>query len=384
MANRWSDGFGRYGGDEAKMLNGSSSQAWAQIDTGATLWNLSSTRPRTGSWHMRLLGNDGFSEGVIARRVFGDQLTEVFLGHALYFDQLPILEPTPGGAITGFFIAKFRTQANEVMVTVWLGTDGSIVVYRGGDPWWVSPVFALNSGTSDPAVLLGRSSPCVGAGAYVHFEHYLKVGNSTGAYELRVNEVTVLNLTGIDTDNGGGEVSQFTIGRQGAPFASGKYIDMADCYVNDTTDDGSGCNTFVGDVKSGILMVNGDTAQADFALSTGVSGYQLLDDIPPDDADYISLAATTGESDFALANGPANLSEILTARPFYRAMKDDAGTCTVAPNLKSNSVKATIDDQPLTTAFAYVDSNVPFDPDTGVPWTASGLNAALEVVERIS
>lgn len=381
MANRWADGFGRYGGDEAKMLNGSSSQAWAEITSSLTGWNLSNTRPRTGTWHMRL-GGSGVEASPLARRVFGDPLTEVFLGHALYFDQLPIHEPVPGGAITGFFLAKFRTQANEVMVTVWLGTDGSIVVYRGGDPWSVTPVFALNSGTSDPAVLLGRSSPCVGAGAYVHFEHYLKAGNSTGAYELRVNEVTVLNLTGIDTDNGGGEVSQFTVGRQGDAFAALQAIDMADCFVNDVVDDGSGCNTFVGDVKSGLLMVNGDTAQADFSLSTGISGYQLLDETPPDDADYISLAATTGESDFALQNGPANLSEILTARPFIRAMKDDAGTCTVAPSLISNSTKATVDDQPITTAFAYHDSNVPFDPDTGVPWTASGLNAALEAVER--
>lgn len=385
MSSRWCDGFGRYGGDEAKMLNGSSSQAWAQIDTGATLWNLSNANPRTGDWHMRLVGNDGFSEGVIARRVFGDPLTEVFLGQAFYFDQLPVSEPTPGGAITGFFIAKFRTQSNEVMVTVWLGTDGAIAVYRGGDPWSVTPIFALNSGTSSPAVLLGRSSPVVGAGAYQHFEHYLKIGSSDGAYELRVNEVTVLNLTSINTDNGsGGEVSQFTVGRQGAPFASGKNIDMADCYVNDTTSDGSACDTFVGDCKSGVIMVDADTAQADFALSTGSVGHSLLSEIPPDDADYISTGSTTAESDFGLEDGPANLSEILTVRPFNRAWKDDAGTCTIAPNMISNSTKATVTDQPVTEAPAYYDSNVPLDPDTGVPWTPSSLNAALEVVERVS
>jgi hypothetical protein len=222
------------------------------------------------------------------------------------------------------------------------------------------------------------------AGAYQHFEHYLKVGNSDGAYELRINEVTVLNLTGIDTDNGGGEVSQFQIGRHNAPFNAGKNVDMADCYVNDTVADGSACDTFVGDCKSGVLMVNADTAQADFVLSSGVSGYQLLDEVPPNDAGYISTVATAAESDFGFEDGPGNLSEILTARPFNRAWKDDAGTCTVAPSMKSAGNKAVVDDQPVTEAPAYYDSNVPLDPNTGVPWTPLSLAAALEVAERVS
>jgi hypothetical protein len=191
-------------------------------------------------------------------------------------------------------------------------------------------------------------------------------------------------LTGIDTDNGGGEVSQFTTGRQGSPFASLQHIDLADCYVNDTVADGSACDTFVGDCKSGVIIVDGDTAQADFALSSGASGFALLNEIPPDDSGYVSLAATSGESDFGLADGPSNLSEILTARPFDRAWKDDAGTCTIAPSMISNAAKATVADQPVTEAPAYYDSNVPLDPDTGVPWTPSALNAALRVIERIS
>jgi hypothetical protein len=375
MANRWCDGFGRYGGDESKMLDGSSGSAWAELTGGAAgYWFLSNANPRTGNWHMRLDGNPS-GDDCLMRRVFGAAKTEVFFGQALYFDQLPVTEPVIGGNSTGFFLAKFRTNANAPMISIYLGTDGSIVAYRGGDP----DISNHLSGT-----LLGRSDPAIGAGAYVHVEHYLKVGNSDGAYECRVNEVTVLNLTGIDTDNGGGEVSQVTVGRRSGPFAGGKNVDMADCFVNDTTVDGSACDTFVGDCKCGVTMVDADTAQADFAKSTGTVGYSLLNEIPPVDGGYISLASATGSSNFGIQDGPANMSEILTARPFYRAMKDDAGTCTIEPNLKSGGVKATLADQPVTTAFAYHDSNVPLDPNTGVPWTPAGFNAALEVVERIS
>jgi len=48
----------------------------------------------------------------------------------------------------------------------------------------------------------------------------------------------------------------------------------------------------------------------------------------------------------------------------------------------SNGTKATVSDQPVTTAFAYYDSNVPLDPDTGVPWEKTGFDAALEAIER--
>lgn len=373
MANLWSDGFGRYGGTEAFMLNGSSGQAWAQVDSGAGGWNLDTANPRTGTYHLRMVDASGEKE---ARRVFGVPLTEVFFGQALFFEQLPTEEPLAGAGVgiqPGFFLAEFRSGANDTQVSVWLGTDGAIAVYRGG-----------HDATSFVGTLLGRTAPCIGAGAYQHIEHYLKIHNSTGAYEVRVDEVTKLNLTGIDTDLGAAEVSQVVVGRSNSfPFgATGMNVDMADCYVNDTTDDSSGCDTFIGDVKSGVLMVNADTAQADFVLSSGVTGYTLLNEIPPVDGGYISTTSATAESNFGLQDGPANLSEILTVRPFVRALKDDAGTCTIAPSMISNAVKATVTPQPITTAAAYYDSNVPLDPDTAAPWDAVALAAALHVVER--
>jgi hypothetical protein len=364
MANRWCDGFGRYGGSESAMLNGSSGQAWAQVDTGN--WLLSSANPRTGTWHMR--SGNSVGEGPL-RRVFGTALTEVFVGFACYFSEPPDEEPA-GFSALGVILASFRDAANGSQLNIVLGTDGGLVIYRGGD-----------SSGFNTAVQLHRSDPVIGAGAYQHIEIYAKAGNSTaGALEIRVDEVTKVNLTGIDTvATSNVEFSQVAFIVNGTPDVT---WDLADVFANDTTADGSACDTWVGDCKSGVLMVNGDTAQADFTLSSGVSGFALLDDVPPNDSDYIDTASSTAESDFELQNGPANLSEILTVRPFVRAMKDDAGTCTIAPNVNSNGTKGTVSDQPITTAFAYYDSNVPVDPDTGVPWIPAGLNAMQHVVER--
>lgn len=357
--NRWIDGLGRYGGTKSYMLNGSSGQAWAQVDTAFTL---SSANPRTGNQHLRMAA--GQSTAQEARRVFGAPLTEVFFGVAVYCHSLPSVEAAPGSYVGAIYLASLRDQANIEQIRIMLGTDGALEARRG-------------------TTVLDRSLPVMGAGAYQHFEVYAKADGSNGAIEVRVDEVTKLNLTGINTlVTANVEFSQVAVGH--TPIGGTAMIDFADFFCNDTTSDGSGCDTWVGDCKSGVRMVNADTAQADFALSTGSSGYALLDETPPDDADYISTASPTARSDFGFANGPGNESEILTVRPFDRTWKDDAGTCEIAPSLQSNGVDATVSSQPITTAPAYYDSNVPFNPDTGVPWTPAELNAALRVIERTS
>lgn len=349
MANRWIDGLARYGGDESAMLNGSSSQAWAQVDGG---FSLSSANPRTGTHCLRMTTA---STPRTARRVFGDALTEVFCGVALYAHQLPTDEHTVK-------IGEMRDQANVAQITIWLGTDGAIELRRG-------------------ATSLGRTVPIIGAGAWQHIEWYAKADNAAGAFELRVDQVTRLNLTGIDTvQTANVEFSQWAIFADTTDI--GRLYDFADFFVNDLTDDGSPCNDFLGDCKSGVLWPNADTAQADFALSTGVTGYALIDEAPPNDTDGLTAPGTTARSDFGVTNPPANLTEVLTARPFIRASKDDAGTCEMAPNLSSGGTEGVVSSQPVATTPSYYDSNVPFDPNTAAPWDLTSLSAALLVIER--
>lgn len=385
MANLWMDGLGRYGGQRLRMTNGSSAAAWAQVDntggTGADTifgFRLLSANPRTGSWHLRNIPSGSTS---ICRRVFGGTKTQAFFGYAMFLTSLPSEEPTPGSngggsGAKGILLASFRDSANTVQCSVWLGTDGAIVAYRSG----------IDSAGTFSGTLLGRSLPVIGTGAYNHIEIYAAASNTAGAIEVRVNEQTVLNLTSIDTIISANiEFSQVAFGNLRAPFpndSGADWADYADIYANDTTADGSGCDTFVGDVKVGLVMPNANTAQDDFNKSSGTSAYELIDETPPNDADFLFTATTTAQTNVGLQDLPANTSEILAARPFMRAIKDDAGPVLIAPNLVSDGVKGTVTAQPITTETAYYDSLVALDPDTGAPWTLAALNAALLVVER--
>ena len=77
-----------------------------------------------------------------------------------------------------------RDQANEWQASVYLGTDGALEVRRASSPL---------------GIVLGRTIPIIGAGAYQPVEIYAKAGNADGAIEIRVDEITRLNLSGRDT-----------------------------------------------------------------------------------------------------------------------------------------------------------------------------------------
>jgi hypothetical protein len=366
MSNLWCDGFRRYGGVKARMLEG---KAWAQVDGN---WNLATANPRTGTHHLRL--TDGLSS-CEARRVFGAPKTIVQVGMAVWFDELPNIEPTIGGGVDGFYLGRLCDAANGSQVFIYVGTDGGLVAYRSGP--FIGNFF--------DCTLLGRSNPCIVAGAYQHVEIKAVAGNGTaGALEVRVDEVTRLNRTGIDTVfTANTEFSQIGIGRlSGTCFAGGGNVDLADVFANDSL--GSSNNDFIGDHKSFCQMANADTARADFTPSTGASQYGVIDETPPNDADYLDLAASTGRTDVGFEDLPGNATAVAVARPFVRAKKNDAGTATIKPGIRSGSSVGQGAAQPVTTGFAYYDEAIEVDPATGVPFTPAGLNASFEVIERAS
>ena len=349
MANLWCDGFGRYGGNKALMLNGSNGQAWAQVGSD---FQLSTENPRTGTHHLRMVSN----LETPLRRVIGSPRTELFWGFGMFAHALPSLEGANGIEF------RFKDQANVTQFYAVFGTDGALEFRRAGE-------------------ILGRTAPVIGAGAYQHLEFYGRASETDGGIEVRVDEKTKLSLEGIRTTTSS-VISFSQVEVWPGTFAPYPIIDFADMFANDTVNDGSGCHTFIGDKKSLWCPVNADTAQADFGLSAGSDAFALLDDVPPDDATYIETSATSARTDLGITGLPANTSEILTTRPAARVWKNDAGTALFAPSMESGGAKAATTPQPVTTAPAYSDANVPLNPNTGVPWSPSEFNAALAVMER--
>lgn len=367
---RWADPFDQYGGDETAMAEGPA--GWAQID--GEEWGLSTANPRTGAWALRL--TPGLSSHSMVRRVIGDSLAEAKVGYGVFVASLPTQEypgdaPFQGGRIE---ILSFRDAANVVQLTFVLGTNGQVVAYLGSHPTitsgWALTTFIERS---DPTIL-------VPARAYSHLEFKVKIDATDGYIEVRLNQVTIMNVTGICTQaSGNAETSQIAINKEGVNAMSGTF-DFDDMVCSDTL--GPYETDFVGDQKCFYFPPNSDTAVAAFTPSVGGTSYGVVDEIPPNDADYLGLAATTGKTAVGHAALGGAIASIAAVCALQRSWKTDAGVCDMAPGLLQGATYAAGDGQPQSTGPGYYIETFHVDPVTGVPFTVSDIDTLKQVVER--
>lgn len=357
---RWMDGFEQYGLNETHMLEGvGGAAAWSD----RTGWDLSTVNPATGTHHVRV----GDGPGTSLRRALGQSVDTAGVGYRCSISDLPgtaSLDPLNEALV----MLGFRDVSDTRQSRIVMGTEGSVMALRG-------------------STLLGQSDPCIAAGGYHHFEAKGKMDPTTGFIEVRVNEVTVLNLTGIDTTStSNNEVSQINIGVSGSGIdgdAGFTSFDLDDIYAWDT-DASDAENTvvdFVGDKGCYYLPVNADTAEADWTKSTGVTGYSLLDETTPDDADYIANTTGTARSIFGVAALPGNIAEVIAMMPVIRARKEESGTVTMRGGVVVGVDESYTPDTSPSTAFAYITPGPKtIDPATGVAW-ANDANPDL-LIER--
>lgn len=361
---RWMDGFEHYGTSEAHMLEGvGGAAAWSEVHSS---WALSTSNPATGSYAMRCTSATINAQKM--RRPLGQSEQVSGFGYRFSMSDLPDTEEDQVDTSGGIYMSliEFRDVGNSEQIRVNLGTEGSVRALRGN-------------------TALGRSDPCVAAGGYHHFEAKAKIDNSTGYVEVRVNEVTVLNLTGIDTQNtANAETSQCRLGMY--PVLTNHVsttMDLDDFFAwdDDNSDAENTVVDFVGDKGCYYLPVNSDTAEADWAKSTGVTGYELLDELDPIDSDYIADSTGAARSIFGVAALPGNVAEVIAMMPVIRARKEESGSVTLRGGVVVGSSESYTPDNSPSTQFAYMTPGPKtIDPDTGVAW-ANDADPSL-LIER--
>lgn len=347
MAGLWCDGFDHYGNSSVardNMLDGVYAQLGNQV-------NVSTSIVRTGTYSLRTLDGEN---NLITRRVFGGTKTRVGVGFGFYLSALPSVS-------NALFPFSFRDSDNNIQVKIGINTDGTITAYRD----------TTAIGTSD--------SPAVTAAAWQHMECWVTCDNSAGTVEVRVNGVTVLDLSSLDTQGQStSAMTQWAFYNSVNPVCQ-SWID--DLFAAD--DSGSYNNDFIGDRRVLTQMPVADTAQADWPLSTGSDGYALIDDVSPDDDSSYIYAETSGlDSEFALDDLPEEVSAIAFTNLVHRSRKDEAGDCNVQTGMVSGGEVASGTDRAITSEYTYWGDVIELDPDTGAPFSRSGWNAATLRISR--
>lgn len=341
----WMDGFDQYG----STLNLLDDGAWAEVDGACYLSN----NARTGTKAL------GFGLNSNARRTLGDTYENVGLGYAFYLANLP----TANGANQLMVVENDGGGEN---VSIVLTTSGRVQAW---------------SGDGQTGTLLATSGQVVVADSYQHFEGFVDCG-AAGAVEVRINGVTVINVAGVNTNPSGGFAAQIEIIRQNA--TSGATMEVDDIYAWTATgesDDVSN-NDFIGDKKVYTTFPDADTATEEWDLSGGADTFDLLNNNPPNDANYIYADEAGPRSIVEIAALPLEIVSIAAVMTMTRTWKTDAGNAKVRPFLVSAGVEEPGTEHPLSMAPTYYQDVYEVDPNTGAPWTIAALNAAQVGIER--
>lgn len=340
----WADSFDHYGVTGTNLTDG----AWAQIFGAPT-----SDHARTGTYSFGL----GANFSAVCRRVFGAAKGTAGVGMALFLPQLP----TINDAMTPI---QFNDGSNAQQIRIVIESTGAISAYKGGDP-----------------VALGTSSELITANGWNHLEAKVVVDDTTGAVEVRLNGVTILNLSGVNTDpNGSGEVSQYQTCNQTNRGADGSW------YIDDVIawdDSGSSNNDFIGDKKVFTDFPDADTADVDWVPSAGSDLFAMIDDPDPDGDGTYDEAENVGDvMGVTYPNVDAAVLAISAIILVHKSRKTDAGTCNVQQSCISGVSNTDGVDRPMTTAYTLYHDVIEVDPATSAPWTPTGANAMAHNLTR--
>lgn len=212
---------------------------------------------------------------------------------------------------------------------------------------WTTVSHALRSGGNDSVAVgfdalgrpylavLGVQQPGFGGALsrdnWHYIEIYLKVaasGPGGGEVTLRIDGDIVIEIEEVDTRPGGGaDVDRLYTNYNSSGF--GLVVD--DLTINDTS--GSAQTSYPNGTRYVRMDVDGDGNYSQWDPSSGTDHYALVDEIPPDDADYNSTTVAAERDSYTLQNtGAAGLPAgvtIVTAQQIVYVSEDVASANTV-------------------------------------------------------
>ena len=262
-----------------------------------------------------------------------------------------------------------------VQLAVAPSSDASLLKWYDGTTEQMRLVFTSTGAISvkrGTTTLGTSSSGVITAGGYAYIGWRVTIDNAAGASEVRVNGVTVLTMSSVDTQasaNASANTLYMGCIEGGAPT-----VDFCDVYVCDGN--GSVNNDFLGDCRIDTLYANGAGTNSDFSSSAGgASSYTNVDDATLNTTDYNYSDALNAIDTYAMDNLSALGSSIFGLQICAAVAKDDSGSRSVGLVAKSSSTTDVGADSSLSTAYAYSLKIHETDPATSAAWTESGVNA---------
>lgn len=364
MSLLWADDFSAYGiGGQAYLTDGPYAEVKASPFVTAPVLAADPDPAGTGAAVLKLTtqsnGNSTYpTTATYVRKVNPVAKTTIGGFFRLWLPNLPTAATVTTGIV-------FADSTNAPQFCLYVSTTGAIVAALG----WLGTV-------------KGTSSVALTANAWHHVEWKLVASATTGgSIEVRVDGAVVLNVSGIATVSTA-EVSysqESLVGSNSVtPYQLTPYY--RDWVLWDTA--GTYNNDFMGPCFVQRRTVNSDVS-FNWTPSSGTTGYNLIDEAGPNDADYISADVTqTTASEFGVENLPSDATSVRGMVIVGRMKASDGGDCKVQMGVVSGGTPGLGTDRQITTAYTYWADIREVDPSTGLPFTPVGFNNMTLTIDR--
>jgi len=384
MAILWMEGFDPYGTNNLLLTNG---ENWASNDDDR--WETVTSQARTGQYST-------FRDAVAIdrnalRRILGKSVTTVGVGVGVWFTELPKYS-------TDHVLYSLHDSEGRTNIGLLIESTGAISVLRGhANDTGQEVIFGT--------VLSRTAVPAIRAKCWNYIEAKYVFDTVNGSVEVRVNGVTVLALSGVDTvakasdhisssDEGdcNAEASRLDFYFGSNTGSSNAQVALRDRYIDDVVvwdDSGSTNNDFLGDIRVRHLKPTADTAQADWTPLSG-SGFSNIDDMPgtDDGTTYVSVGVpgspTELSSEFELDDLATTTGRVLAVSPVSRVRKTEAGVAAYQHGIISGATEEMGAVKTLSVDYNYVEDVMQVNPDTGSEFTAAEVNSLKLKINRVT
>lgn len=337
------DNFVIYGTDETLLTDG----VYAGIDGNVTLV----TDPDgSGGAALRVYSFSGGATTHLRYALQSGPVNKLGIAQRFWFNSLPT-SGSNGGRLS------WRDVGNTVRAELQVLSTGALQMTVNG------------------VIVETTAVPVITANAWWHVEAmYDADGAGSADYEVRVEGITVLTGTVAAHANIPAQV-----GWGSTTFSGGSG------YIKDLVLwNGTGAlnNSFLGSVLVHNLTPLSDVA-LNWALVGGASGFSILDNIPPNDAQYIQATDPPPAAYVAsLSDLPPETTSVKAVMTMVRAAKSDGGDGSLQVSVVSNGDVGLGADRPITVAQTFWRDVHEVDPDTAAPWLPSAVNAVDMQIDR--
>jgi len=288
----------------------------------------------------------------------------------------------PQGTPTRGFCGFAYRNIQSLSTTKIMGVSGTLF---GDNPLWTayfsaSGAIDIHNGQAGQLLVASTPAGLIHQNEWAFLEFGWTIGRGTGAIIVRVNNIEVLNATGLWlAGDPPGLLPWRAFLLTTSSNATNEYDDL---YVLDDVDDGGSppLNTFLGDVRIQYLRPIADGANTAWTVVGGGTHANAVDKnysselTTPSIQSNVVGATDTNEYD----NPTIGVGLAFGVQVSALAVKDESGPRTIATVVRAPSGATAISasQAPSEGASTYRQTVYGRNPTTGAPWTIAEVSAA--------